>query len=1842
MENTFPRRGSALGKFPIFVLLAAAICTFIPTPVHAAGRQMLHGHKPDAASRLTPVERLQGTQHLRLAIGLPLRNQKELTDLLKQISDPASPNYRHYLTPAQFAEKFGPTEQDYQSVIDFAKANGLAVGTRHPNRMLVDVDARVSDIEKTFHVKMQNYQHPKEARKFYAPDVEPSVDLAVSILHISGLDNYSIPHPNFKIKPANLPAKAMPNAGSALFGAYAGADFRAAYVPGTTLTGAGQSIGLLQYDGYYAYDITAYETEFGLPNVSLVNVPIDGGVSTPGANNLEVCLDIEMALSMAPGVSAIYVYEAPNASGLWVDILSRMANDNICKQLSSSWLGGGADATAEGIFQQMAAQGQSFFNASGDSDALDKLIPFPTDSPNITLVGGTTLTTTGPGGSYVSETVWNQADGTGSSGGISTYYPIPFWQQGTSMASNLGSTTMRNVPDVAMVGDNVHVNYNNGHSTTIDGTSCAAPLWAGFMALVNQRAVSNGQGTVGFINPALYTIGNDMIYTSTFHDTTTGNNSYFRNLSTYSAVVGYDLCTGWGTPAGSALIDALAGPADKLKVAPVTSFVTGGLAGGPFTPASSSYTLTNNSSSALAWTAGATQAWLTFSGTGGTIPAGGSVTVTASLNANALAAGSYSATILFSNTSTGVTQMRLVGLNVVTPAPPSIISPLNTTATLNTSSYYQIKASNFPTRYGATGLPSGWYVDTYTGLISGTPKQMGTFTLTISATNALGTGSAILTVTVQPVVAWGWDSSGQTEVPVDLNNVVAIAAGTYHSLALKADGTVKGWRQNYDDQSNPPAGLNSAVMIAAGGNNSMALKSDGTVAAWGDNSYGVTTVPIGLNNVVAIAQGVFHSLALKSDGTVVAWGRNNYGQTAVPAGLNNVVAIAAGSYHSLALKSDGTVVAWGDNTYFQTTVPAGLSNLAAIAAKDTDNIGLKSDGTVVVWGNVIQAHVPLGLSGVVAIAAGSGHFLALKSDGTVVGWEGNNIYGETTIPAGLNNVLAIAAGYSFSLALTGTGPSSSPPVIISTLKVLGGQNYFQYRIVAKNRPTSYNASGLPSGLSVNASTGLISGTLTQAGTFNITISASNVNGTDSAALVLIVLPSPPVITSALAASVDNGSTFRYQITATNNPTGYNATGLPSGLSVNTATGLISGAPTQTGVFNVNVSASNPVGTASVTLSITVRAIVPVIATNSFTMLCSFTGANGIYPYAGLIQGNDGNLYGTTANGGSSKNSGTIFKITPNGSLTTLSSFAGTDQVGPQAGLIQGSDGNFYGTTAYGGSSHIGAVFKMLSDGSLTTFCSFSGADGQWPSAGLIQGSDGNFYGMTSYGGSSNSGTVFKITPSGLLTTLCSFTGTNGTGPHAGLIQGSDGNFYGTTDGGGSGSFGTVFNITSSGSLTTLCSFNGANGSYPHAGLIQGSDGNFYGTTHNGGSSSSGTVFKMTPSGSLTTLCSFSGANGAYPDAGLIQGSDGNFYGTTGSGGSGNSGTVFKMTPTGSLTTLCSFTSANGAYPKAGLIQGSDGTLYGTTVNGGSNNTGTVFKITSLFVVGPIGTAFNYQITATNNPTSYGVSGLPAGLNVNTATGLISGTPTQAGTFNITLSASNTRGTGSAALTLIILPEPPAITSLTTANGTLGSAFSYQIAAAYSPTSYNATGLPSGLSVNILTGLISGMPTQTGIFNVTISATNPTGTSSATLAILIQNPFDVWKNKNFTASELADSSISADTATPAADGISNLMKYALNLDPKTNGVNGLPVATTMSINGSNYLTLAYTQVISATDIIYTVEVSGDLQVWSFGNGFTSPVSATNNPDGVTQTVVVQDLMPMNSTDKRFIRLKVTKP
>jgi hypothetical protein len=664
-----------LGKFwgKTFWILTAILLVFCArTPAQTPPRTVLPGHVPAVVSRLSPLGRLDGSILLKLSLSLPLHQEDALTNLLDQLYDAGSPQYHHYLTPEEFDGRFGPTTNDYQTLIAWAEHNGLTVTGRHPNRMLLEIRAPVTNIEHALQVTLRTYVHPTEARTFFAPDTEPSVSAGLPLLSIGGLDNYSRPHPkNLRRTPLTAVTKGRLRMGSGPSGNLAGFDYRAAYAPGVNLTGTGQQVGLLEFDGYYPADIATYESQMGLPSVALQNILLDGfdGTPTGGTNsaNGEVALDIEMAVSMAPGLDQVVVFEDNPAEALPYDVLQAVSTNKLIKQFSCSWDFGSVNTgTMDNYFEKLAAQGQSFFNASGDGGANNDPVP-PDDDPYVTLVGGTTLATTGPAGTWLAETAWNSGEGPGhydTSGGVSAIYGIPVWQRGVNMSANQGSTSMRNCPDVAMVAANIYLVADNGQSETTGGTSAAAPLWAGFAALVNQQAAAAGQSSVGFLNPALYHIGTNSAYTACFNDITAGNNTN-RNATQYFAVPGYDLCTGWGSPNGGSLILALTQP-DGFQITPGRGATANGQSGGPFTVSSQTFGLTNTGKATLNWSLVCDSAWVNIPTNGGTLAAGAGTTLTVTLNSAAgeLPAGAYAAGLWFTNQTSGQGQLRQFSLQV--------------------------------------------------------------------------------------------------------------------------------------------------------------------------------------------------------------------------------------------------------------------------------------------------------------------------------------------------------------------------------------------------------------------------------------------------------------------------------------------------------------------------------------------------------------------------------------------------------------------------------------------------------------------------------------------------------------------------------------------------------------------------------------------------------------------------------------------------------------------------------------------------------------------------------------------------------------------------------------------------------------------------------------------------------------------------------------------------------------------------------------------------------------------------------------------------------------------------
>jgi subtilase family serine protease len=549
------------------VLLFIAFSGVLPVATKNSQAQSVMTHQVRRVIRngqVKAIGRLPKTQILQLNMVLPLRDRAGLHTFLLGLYDPRSSSYRHFLTVKEFTDRFGPTKKNYEAAVHFAKTHGLTVVGGSRDGMNVEIKGRVSAIESAFHITMRTYRHPTENRTFYCPDKQPSTKLKFDLWHISGLDNYSIPHPLFVkkseyakahgIRPQDVVTYAITGSGPS--GSFLGSDMRAAYYGGTALTGAGQSLGLFEFAGTDLQDLTAYFTSIGQTNqvpVSLVST--DGTetscVSSSGCDDTEQTIDMTQAIGMAPGLASLVVYVGSTDTAI---ISAMTSHDPLPTTISCSWGWTPADTTTlDPYFERMAAQGQTFFAASGDNSTWSASNEaWPADDANIVSVGGTDLISASAAGPWQSETAW--AD---SGGGISPdNIPSPSWQRiaGVINSSNGGSSFYRNGPDVSANANftfYVCADQTACTANELGGTSFAAPMWAGYMALVNQQLTARSLPPIGFINPIIYAQNVTPSYGTDFHDITSGTSGSF------SAVVGYDLVTGWGTPNGSGLVNAL-------------------------------------------------------------------------------------------------------------------------------------------------------------------------------------------------------------------------------------------------------------------------------------------------------------------------------------------------------------------------------------------------------------------------------------------------------------------------------------------------------------------------------------------------------------------------------------------------------------------------------------------------------------------------------------------------------------------------------------------------------------------------------------------------------------------------------------------------------------------------------------------------------------------------------------------------------------------------------------------------------------------------------------------------------------------------------------------------------------------------------------------------------------------------------------------------------------------------------------------------------------------------------------------------------------------------------------
>ncbi|MGA2352786.1 MAG: S53 family serine peptidase [Terracidiphilus sp.] len=748
-------------KISLFSLILVAILSVVTMNVHAESVLTRHMREATRTGQALSLGRLPATRVLQLNLVLPIRDQAGLDSFLKEVYDPASPSYRQFLTVQEFTARFGPTQADYDAVVDFAKANGFEVVGGSRDGMEVQIKGSVSAIEAAFHVNMHTYQHPTESRTFYAPDREPTTSLPFALWHISGLDNYSIPHPLLEKKSDYAKAhgidvdKVVSHAttGSGPSASFLGSDMRAAYYGGTALTGAGQNLGLFEFLGTDLADLTTYYTNVKQTNTVPITLLSTDGTSTAcvdtraggSCDDTEQTLDMTQALGMAPGLASLVVYIGSSDTA----IISAMTTHNpLPTTIGCSWGWTPADpSTLNPFFQRMAAQGQNFFAASGDSSTWSASNEaWPADNAFIVSVGGTDLVTASAAGPWKSETAW-----TDSGGGISPdAIPIPSWQQisGVINSTNKGSTTLRNGPDVS-------ANANFTFYTCADQTAClanefggtsfAAPMWAGYIALVNQQLVANGDATIGFLNPTIYAQNVTSAYGTDFHDITSGTSGSF------SAVTGYDLVTGWGSP-NTGLINALAptatSPTLTLSASPASVSVVQGSSGS----STITSTVAGGFDSAVTLSATGAPAGVTVSLSSTSFAAPGSGTSTLTLAvASTTAVGTYAITV--TATGGGITQTATVSLIVTAPVAGGFtisVSPTSGSLARRQSGFavVTITASggfNSPVALSHSTLSSG--VTAVFSPTSITGSGTSDFTLTVSRTATTGTFPITITGT---------------------------------------------------------------------------------------------------------------------------------------------------------------------------------------------------------------------------------------------------------------------------------------------------------------------------------------------------------------------------------------------------------------------------------------------------------------------------------------------------------------------------------------------------------------------------------------------------------------------------------------------------------------------------------------------------------------------------------------------------------------------------------------------------------------------------------------------------------------------------------------------------------------------------------------------------------------------------------------------------------------------------------------------------------------------------------------------------------------------------------------
>ncbi len=755
------RFSTLLPRIFVFALAFNLLC-------HAQS-QLLTRHVRDEVrnGQAQLIGHLPANQTLRFDMVLPLRDRAGLQSFLKELYDPSRPSFHQFLKPQEFTARFGPSQEDWDALVAFAKASGFEVvgGTRDSRDLWLS--GTVANIERAFHVNLGVYRDLTEDREFFAVDREPTVDLPFQLWHITGLDNDSRPHPLY-VKKSDYarthgidPNKVVSHAttGSGPDASFLGSDMRAAYYGGTALTGSGQNLALFEFAGTDLSDLSTYYKNVGQTEPFTPTLISTGGFGTScvdsgssACDDTEQTLDMTQFMGMAPGAKMLYMYVCgdvlANGSGSISDTacISAMVTDTdapLSMQISCSWGWTPADpSTLDPYFEQMASQGQNFFAASGDDQAWSSSNEaWPADDANIVSVGGTDLTTSGAAGPWASETAWVDSGGGVSPDDIA----IPSWQTSADSCSGC-SKTLRNGPDVS--GNANFTYYVCADQTTCTaneygGTSFAAPMWAGYTALANQQAATNDE-TIGYINPTMYPAAEGSSYSTYLHDITSGS------CGKYSAATGFDLCTGWGSPNTTGMINLLApsstSPSFTLSVSPSSLTITQGSSG------TSTITVTDvgGFTGSVTLAASGLPSGVTASFSTNPTTSTSTLTLTASSTATTGAA-----TVTITGTSGSLSATTTVSLTVNSTTSPAFsvsASPTSLTVTQGSSGTSTITVTSTggfdsATTLSASGLPSGVTASFSTNPVTPPANGSATSTLTLTASSSATVGTATVTIT---------------------------------------------------------------------------------------------------------------------------------------------------------------------------------------------------------------------------------------------------------------------------------------------------------------------------------------------------------------------------------------------------------------------------------------------------------------------------------------------------------------------------------------------------------------------------------------------------------------------------------------------------------------------------------------------------------------------------------------------------------------------------------------------------------------------------------------------------------------------------------------------------------------------------------------------------------------------------------------------------------------------------------------------------------------------------------------------------------------------------------------